>query len=223
LERFSLYGALNDGNLASHFPFDGQLSARNWLIPGGDAMTRAERERTSNAALYFMLKTHECTERKLFSLLYLLDVQSFQQSGQRVTGLSYVAQSAGPTPYFLKGMLEERHSALAQLVRRETVHTRETPRQVFRVIEADAFSDDWFVPDHLQLMAKLAHRFHDARGRDIHVSDVDSGAYTNARTRGSEEFIRFEETVSEQDPHRAEILAIAANARARRGYMQQTA
>ena len=186
-------------------------------------MTRAERERTNNAALYFMSKTHECTERKLFSLLYLLDVLSFQKSGQRVTGLSYVAQKSGPTSYYLKGMLEDRHSVLAQLVRRETVHTRETPRQVFVANDADAFSDDWFVPAHVDLMAELARRFFDARGREINVSYVDNGAYDRARLRGSEEIIRFEETVSDRDPHRAEILAVAADARARRGYMQQAA
>jgi hypothetical protein len=223
LERFSLCGALNDGNLASHFPFDGRPPARNWLIPGGDAMTRAERERTNNAALYFMSKTHECTERKLFFLLYLLDVCAFQKSGQRVTGLSYVAQKSGPTPYYLKGMLEDKHSALAQVVRRETVNTREHPRQIFIVDDPDAFSDDWFVPDHLDLMAELARRLCDLRSRDIDVSKYDNGAFTRARDRGSEEFIRFEETVSEQDPHRAELLSIAAEARARRGYMQQAA
>jgi hypothetical protein len=186
-------------------------------------MTRAERERTNNAALYFMSKTHECTERKLFFLLYLLDVCAFQKSGQRVTGLSYVAQKSGPTPYYLKGMLEDKHSALAQVVRRETVNTREHPRQIFIVDDPDAFSDDWFVPDHLDLMAELARRLCDLRSRDIDVSKYDNGAFTRARDRGSEEFIRFEETVSEQDPHRAELLSIAAEARARRGYMQQAA
>jgi hypothetical protein len=218
-----LHGALNDGNLASHFPFDGRPPDRNWLIPGGDAMTRAERERTNNAALYFMSMTHECTERKLFILLYLLDVMAFQKSGQRVTGLSYVAQKSGPTPYYLKGMLEERHSALAQMVRRETVYTQEHPRQVFLINDGTAFSDDWFVPDQMKLVAELAHRFHNVRSRDIDVSDFDNGAFIKARERGSEEFIRFEETVSEQDPHRAELLSIAAEARARRGYMQQAA
>ncbi len=186
-------------------------------------MTRAERERTTNAALYFMSKTHECTERKLFILLYLLDVMSFQRSGQRVTGLSYVAQKSGPTPYYLKGMLEERHSSLAQMVRRETVYTQEHPRQVFLVEDSNAFSDDWFVPDQLATVAELAHRFYAVRSRDIDVSDFDNGAFIRARNRGSEEFIRFEETVSEQDPHRAELLSIAAEARARRGYMQQAA
>lgn len=186
-------------------------------------MTRVERERTNNAALYFMSMTHECTERKLFILLYLLDVTAFQKSGQRVTGLSYVAQKSGPTSYYLKGMLEERHSALAQMVRRETVYTQEHPRQVFLVNDAGSFSDDWYVPDQLALMVELAHRFHNVRSRDIDVSDFDNGAFTRARERGSEEFIRFEETVSEQDPHRAELLSVAAEARARRGYMQQAA
>ena len=186
-------------------------------------MTRTERERTNNAAVYFMSKTHECTERKLFSLLYLLEVLSFQRSGQRVTGLSYVAQKSGPTPYYLKGMLEDRHSELAQSIRRETVYTRETPRQIFTVTDPATFSDDWFVPIHVHFMADLAQRYFGARGREIHVADTDNGAYALARSRGSEEVIRFEETVNEQDPHRAEILAIAADARARRGYLQHAA
>ena len=186
-------------------------------------MTRAERERTTNAVLYFVESTTDCTQRKLFSLLYLLDISCFQQTGQTVTGLAYSAMKAGPCPHVLQHALEAMPHELKSRIRRETSYAHDTQRQVFRSTREVPFDSDSFTGRHIELMTRWAQEFKDARGRDIDVSKFDNGAWQEARSRGIEQEIRFEEAVSADDPNRHDVLAIAAGVARRRVHLAKLA
>ena len=186
-------------------------------------MTRAERERTTNAVLYFVERTVDCTERKLFSLLYLLDVSCFQETGQVVTGLSYSAAKSGPCPHVLQHALEAMPPEFGSRLIRETSLAHNTQRQVFRSTGKVPFDSDSFTTRHLEFMAIWTDKFRNARGREIDVSRYDNGAWQQARGRGIEQEIRFEETVSADSPNRRDVLAIAAGVARRRTHLAKLA
>ncbi len=186
-------------------------------------MTRAESDRTVNAVLYFAGHTANCTGYKLFKLLYLLDVESFQATGRRVTGLRYGAYTPGPCPFELKHVLEEMPQAFSSRLKVEKYELNGKKRQVFFASGAVAFSGDHFSRRQMAMMTGLADRFRDVLREEIDVSAFDNGAYSKALKRGREQEVRFEETVSDNDPHRDDILAISADAAARRHYLQLAA
>lgn len=59
-------------------------------------LVQHHREKTINAAVFFIQNTRGCHKTKLLKLLYLLDFEHYRLVGRTVTGLQYQAWKLGP-------------------------------------------------------------------------------------------------------------------------------
>lgn len=160
--------------------------------------------------LFFAQHTSKCVAKKLFKLLYLLDVESFRLAGRTVTGLEYSAYTPGPVPHELAHQLEYVSEDIARYVRTVPI-AAEGGKQRQEVLPAPGaeFDDSMFTPRQLSTMYSLAARYSDAELEAVDVSDHDCGAYRAAFARGREEEIHWEDTLMPTDPLRGEKLAAA--------------
>ena len=169
-----------------------------------------QREKLINAIVYFAENTKYCGKIKLFKLLYLLDFQHFRQTGRSVTGGDYRAWKMGPVPFGLVQEWDALEPDLAEAIeiKPEKVidYTRET------VVVKQRFDDSHFSKRELSIMQSLVQRFHDDYSQSmVNVTHAERGPWAKIwdNGQGNDERIPYSLSVTDDDPHHAEILHAA--------------
>jgi len=182
-----------------------------------DRLSRRERDRLVNACLYFSHHTEFCGVAKLFRLLYLLDVQHFQQTGISVTGERYQAWNFGPGPECLFESLDRSDSPVRVLF----LLTSDASIDFygFRLQPRSPYSLDHFTQRQIDLMDAVCQLHRGAHYGDIDIGiDNDAYLHTWGHGRGRGSLIPFERTIAPENPmrelvferHREELLKKAA-------------
>lgn len=188
-------------------------------------MTRAERERMLQAGFYFAHETQDCTAKKMFKLLYLLDVLHFQATGRSVTGMQYTAHTIGPSPDDFAAELRSPKPDMASLLKVETVVEGDKMRHLIRPAVGRAERQDLevFSGRQLDLLKRVSERYRDLPYEQIDVSLVDNGAWASAFTVGKGHPIELGESIADGDVTRDYKLGVAADYEVRSSYLRALA
>jgi len=144
----------------------------------------AEMERLVHVAHRFA-KICRNNPLKLFSLLYLLDIKHFRESGQSCTGETYYAMADGPAPGTLRSLLVMRDLDLDTAI---------------GILTATSCSGPWCFDPHpyckraLDIMRELEGSYQKATTRDLSLDD--SNAWWRVYTKGVGAVIPYEMTLS---------------------------
>lgn len=167
-------------------------------------MTHKERARLRQLLLYVAQRAPGGTAKKLFKLLYLLDVAQVRSCGRTVTGLTYAAYTPGPVPWQLNHWLEALPADFAEVVHTNTYTDAEgKTRHVVSAVPGAVFNDDLLSNSHLSELDELLRRFRAADEQDIDVTEFDGGAWrATLDQKGREEVIDWGDVIDADDPHR---------------------
>ena len=187
-------------------------------------MTRVEIERMLNAVTYFAQRTTELTARKLFKLLYLLDVEMLQSSGRTITGLMYAAYTPGPSAPQLSHALESPPADLASRIKiKREERNDEKVRHVITPTSKAVFDELAFTPRQLLVLKELAVRFEKIQPTTDEITAIDNGAWRSALTRGRETKIDLMEALSAEDQYRDAKIAEATTYARRAAHLRSFA
>ena len=174
-------------------------------------MSRAQRERLINAVFYIAQNTSDLVAKKLFKLLYLVDVSHFQATGQPFSGLTYHAAKPAPIPEDLAFELESLKPDLAAKIRAEHIVVAGKQRHLIRPMADATFSDDRIAPAQMQMLVDVVKTFGSLDFESIDVGVADNGAYAGAlATPGNARRIEFANVISDSDPYREHKLNAAS-------------
>ena len=174
-------------------------------------MTGADRERLVGAIRYFAEKTSTCTGRKLFKLLYLADVLHFQQTGQPITGLEYIARRSTPLPYALKYELENPRDDLSKAVRITPFREGSADRHLFAPSDA-AFDFDALTKRELKILGSLVAEFAESVDGQVDIDRYDYRAWRKSKVGREIDLI---DTLNPADEHYADLVDLARQHRGR--------
>lgn len=184
-------------------------------------MTRTERERMLQAAFFFAHETRDCTAKKMFRLLYLLDVAHFRATGRTVTGLQYSAHTAGPSPDDFAAELRSPRKDMAALLRVTTVVQGDKMRHMIQPAAVREILDlEVFSPRHLDLLRKIAAEYQTTPYDAIDVNVADNGAWASALAVGKGHPIELGESIPDSDPARDYKLGVASEHEKRTTYIK---
>lgn len=178
-------------------------------------MTRAERNRLTNAVVYFVKNTKSVGKIKLFKLMYLLDFEHYRQTGRSVTGLDYQAWKFGPVPVRLMEEWEDFPDDLAELVHIKPERVFNHVRQNVVLNEGTTFDDADFTPRQLGIMEQLSHQYADTLSPEmIDVTHAQNGAWEQVWRNGEGGFepIPYALALPADAGHREELLDAALEA-----------
>jgi hypothetical protein len=174
-------------------------------------MTRADRERMVGCIRYFAENTGQCTGRKLFKLLYLADVLHFQQTGQPITGLEYIARRSTPLPHALKYELENPREDLSAAVEISQFREGSADRHLFAPSGA-AFNFGALTRRELEILGFVAAKFALALDDQIDVDAYDHHAWRNTVVGRPIDLL---DTLDPADAHYADLIDLARQHRGR--------
>jgi uncharacterized phage-associated protein len=173
-------------------------------------MTKAQRQRLTNAIYFFASNTKFAGQTKLLKLLYLLDFEHFKQTGRSVTGLEYEAWSLGPVPRAFRVEWKNGFSEdLARLVHLRPEPTSQKIRETVVPNEGTEFDDSAFTPRQLGLMSELVARYRDAYASEmVSATHAQSGAWDKVWCggQGQNDSIPYELALTDDCTDRDEIL-----------------
>ncbi|RZI82157.1 MAG: DUF4065 domain-containing protein [Rubrivivax sp.] len=173
-------------------------------------MRKADPERLVNSAYLFLEEMGPCSAKKLFKLLYVLDVTHFQRTGTTVTGVEYCAGDFGPYPHELSQQLGD-GAVVAGVIASEK--SEESGEREIVLLAPDAelhFSDRQFSRLQLKLIESLRTQYANATYGLIDVAAVDNGAWKKALQKKKHNLIRMEDAVNPDTEEGAATLAQAA-------------
>lgn len=176
-------------------------------------MNNADRERTVLSIRYFAEHTSNCIGRKLFKLLYIVDSLHFQQTGQPITGLEYIARRTVPLPHELKYELEAPKGDLLELVTIHTFQEDSSPRHLFASNPQSKFDATAFTKRQLQILDNIATQFRDADTQAISPEDFDNGAW---RSTAINRLINPLDSIRGDRPDYADLMAAAEHYQCRK-------
>lgn len=183
-------------------------------------MTKVERERLLHAALFFAQHTERLSAKKLFELLYLLDVRHFEQTGRTVTGSRYLAFDHGPVADEVAAELYSPHADMAALLRVDSGVVNQSERHNVRPADGASVDSDVFSPRQMSLLREIAAKWRTSAYQDIDVSMLDHGAWRNAIGAGRATPIDLSDCLEDDDPHRAYKLTVASDYDRRTAYLK---
>lgn len=159
-------------------------------------MSKANKQRLINSAYLFVRDVAEpCSVKKLFLLLYVLDVSHYQTTGRTVTGAEYAAGDYGPYPHEFANELQDMHSVGSLLIVERSPESGE--RDLVRTAPDAAahFADDQFSRYQLALITSLAAKYRDGSYGLVDVGLYDHGAWRKALQIKKHQLISLDETV----------------------------
>lgn len=185
-------------------------------------MSKANRQRLINSAYLFVRDVAEpCSVKKLFLLLYVLDVSHYQATGRTVTGAEYAAGDYGPYPHEFANELKDMQAVDGLLLVERSPESGE--RDLVRVAPDAAahFSDDQFSRHQLALLTSLATKYRDGSYGLVDVGLYDHGAWRKALQVKKHQLISFDESVDAASEDGKEVLTQAAFFRGREQRLAQ--
>ena len=168
------------------------------------------REKLTNAVVYFASSTRHCGKVKLFKLLYLLDFTHFRETGRSVTGLDYRAWKMGPVPLELMQEWDELEADMASAISIVPEKVIDLIRE--RVVPKVAFDDSLFTRHELRLMRELSSNFENELTKPlIGFTHEERGPWYKIWDggRGNDERIPYTLAVPDSDPNRNAVLESA--------------
>jgi hypothetical protein len=173
--------------------------------------------------VFFASAVSDCQAKKLFKLLYLLDVRHFQATGRTATGCEYAAGDFGPYPYLLAHEIRELLSPdLADRIEVEQVNGS-PPRHIVRARSAIAFDDLQFSRRQLALIREILDRYGPLALEQINVGEVDNGAWARALGCRKHETINMEDGVPAHDPNCDALIEQSREYRGRAAALRRAA
>ncbi|MEO7129585.1 MAG: Panacea domain-containing protein [Rhodoferax sp.] len=139
--------------------------------------------------------------------------QHFRQTGKSVTGVEYQAWKFGPAPIELMEEWDQMDVDLARVVHIAPEKIIGYTRETVRVNEGIEFDDDDFTPRQILIMKNLAEKYRDTYSPTIiDVTHEQNGAWDKVwhGGKGARQEIPYEYSISNDEPDREELLAIAA-------------
>ena len=124
-----------------------------------------DREKLTEAIVYFAKNTELCGKTKLMKLLYFLDFIHFRQTGKSVTEMDYYAWDFGPVPRDLWCELSHPETMADDLRQAIAVWPVETAddKTLELITPRRKFNEGLFSPRELQILEAVAFTFKEAR------------------------------------------------------------
>lgn len=127
-----------------------------------------ERDKLTDAIIFFVRKTKHCGITKLFKLLYFLDFTHFRETGRSVTGLDYIAWPKGPAPRALWLEIKDGpQDVLKASVRFENVASEESAKTFTKIVPQRAFGGRYLTKREKRIMEHLAEIYLEATADDM--------------------------------------------------------
>lgn len=145
-----------------------------------------EREKLVSAAHRFA-KISQGNPVKLFSLLYMLDIRFFRETGQSCTGEVYYAMADGPAPGALRSLLVMRDLELDTGIGLLTATDTQGPWH---------FDPQHYCQRGLSILHDLENTYRLATPRDLSLGDANAWWRVYTKSRGIGAVIPYEMTVS---------------------------
>lgn len=124
-------------------------------------MINTQREKLTQAVLFFSHRVKLLGKVKLFKLLYFLDFEHFRDTGRSVTGLDYFAWPKGPVPVQLFNELDASEVRWDEKVQFRKTELAGRNGWMLKVIPLASFDPSVFSRRELALLEKLADEFRD--------------------------------------------------------------
>jgi hypothetical protein len=188
-------------------------------------MSRAQRERLINVALFIAQEADDLVAKKLFKLIYAMDVVHFQTVGRTLTGLDYYAAQPSPVPSDLAIELEAPRPDLAAKISAKSIYVAGKRRDEISPAPGAVFSDDRLAPAQMSIVRDVIAKFGKLPFDQIDLSTVDHGAFEAAwaAPASSRRWIDMTDTIPGSDPERGNKLAIASEHQRRDKFIREVA
>jgi uncharacterized phage-associated protein len=126
-------------------------------------LVQHHREKTINAAVFFIRNTVDCQKTKLLKLLYVLDFEHYREVGRTVTGLQYQAWRLGPVAPEVDEQIDEPSEYWQQHIAVKCDPTGYQGSSPTYALEAKSeFDGGLFTRRELALLEQLAVRYRDS-------------------------------------------------------------
>ncbi len=127
-----------------------------------------EKEKLSDAILFFVRHTNGCGITKLLKLLFFLDFTHFQQTGRSVTGQQYRTWRYGPAPSNVwRELRAGAPTFLGDTVSITSIPNEETNRTFAKLAAKKKFDGRYFSKRERQILEILAEIYRDANASDM--------------------------------------------------------
>lgn len=126
-----------------------------------------QREKLTQAVVFFGHTMRKLGKVKLFKLLYFLDFEHFRDTGRSVTGLDYFAWKMGPVPVALFKELDAGNTTWDDKVQFQKKQLGGDKGWMLKVNPLVPFDKSLFSRRELKLLNKLAEEFRDAEADDM--------------------------------------------------------
>lgn len=144
-----------------------------------------ERERLVNAA-HRLAKISQNNPVKLFSLLYMLDIRFFRETGRSCTGETYYAIADGPAPGTLRPLLTMRDLELSKGIGVLTATDTQGPWY---------FDTKQYCQRGLAILHELESAYRQTTSRDLRLGDGNAWWRVYTKSKGVGAAIPYEMTL----------------------------
>lgn len=146
-----------------------------------------ERDKLINAIIFFAQNTEHCGKTKLFKLLFLLDLEHYNQTGRTITGQDYYAWPLGPVPEELNKEIELDEAPIpsiwdAIVIKPEPVYIH----TLLKIVPTREFEPGYFSRRELSILDNIAkaHR-HKTAQQMIELTHEHNGPWHKVYLEGA--------------------------------------